>query len=280
MTIKSLALILVGVLGLVQTASARPLDEIKSSGYIKFAVYRDFEPFSAGDHETLHGLDAELGKLIATRLGLRAEYLPIYAGESVSDDLRNAVWKGHYIGHDVADIMLHVPVDKELALRNDNAYIFAPYFTEQIVVAVDPQQTSSGDLVAAFGEHKVGVEGDTLADHYLLGAFGGQLRENVTHFHNMEQAVAAMAHGKIAGVMGTRSEIEAALKKYGKHFKVTTVPTPGLTARSWPIGMAVKVNSHDLANAVEPLIESMQRDGRLAKLFAKYGLTYVPPSQD
>ena len=56
--------------------------------------------------------------------------------------------------------------------------------------------------------------------------------------------------------------------------------TPGLMIRSWPIGMAVKVNSHDLANAIEPMIQKMIKDGSFKKLFAKYGLSYLPPTND
>jgi ABC-type amino acid transport substrate-binding protein len=285
MTIKSAAVVLLGVLGLglglSQSAAARPLDQVVSSGHLRIAVYRDYPPFSSGDGNQLKGLDVELGRIIARRLKVKFDTpLVIKAGDSISDDLRNAVWKGHYLGYGVADVMLHVPVDRQIALTNDNAYIFAPYFLEQMVVAVDPAQTGGTDLVSAFAEHKVGVEGDTLADNYLMGAFGGRLRENVVHFHSLGAAVAAMERGEVAGVMGPRSEIEATMKTKRGRYRIGSMPTPGLMVRSWPIGLAVKVNSHDLANAIEPMIDTMVKDGSFARLFAKYGLTYHSPKED
>ena len=270
-----------GLVVLAGTATARPLDQVTASHTLSVGVYRDYEPFSsAEDGKPPHGLDADLGRMIAKRLGVEVQYLQITAGESVSDDLRNFVWKGHYLGYGVCDVMLHVPVDREFALRNDNAYIFAPYFREQLMVVIDPQQTSSADLVSAFGENKVGVEGDTLADSYLMGAFGGQIRNNVVHFHDPDAAVAALAKGEIAGVMGPRSQVEAAMRAHPGHYRASSMPTPGLMIRSWPIGMAVKVNAHDLANKIEPIIQKIVKDGSFKKLFTKYGLTYIPPAND
>lgn len=279
--IRVLAVLLAGQCVLAGAVVARPLDQVTGSGHLVVGVYRDYEPFSSADGDkALHGLDIDLGRMIAKRLHVDVQYLQITAGESVSDDLRNFVWKGHYLGYGVADVMLHVPVDREFSLKNDNAYIFAPYFREQLMVAIDPQQTSSADLISAFGEHKVGVEGDTLADSYLMGAFGGQLRNNVTHFHDIDAAVAAMANGEVAGVMGPRSQVEAAMRAHPGHYKASAMATPGLMIRSWPIGMAVKVNAHDLANAIDPIIQKMIKDGSFKKLFAKYGLSYLPPTND
>ena len=39
--------------------------------------------------------------------------------EDMNDDLRNMVWKGHYLGTQPSDVMMHVPVDEHLAKAND-----------------------------------------------------------------------------------------------------------------------------------------------------------------
>jgi len=271
---------LLGVAALLLAGSsqawARPYDEVNASGSLRVAVYADYPPFSSGKGEDVQGLDVELAAAIAKRLGVKVEYMILTAGESVDDDLRNGVWKGHYLGGGVADLMLHVPYDHLLAARNDNAVLFAPYFQEQLVVLTDPGQTGGSDLVAAFAEHKVGVELDSLSDQYLVGAYSGALRENVVHFANTTEAVAALRRGEVAGVMGTRSEIEGAVKLDRKKYHVGPMPMPGLIRTAWPIGMAVKVNAHDLANAIEPVLAGLAKDGSLAKLFTKYGLTYSP----
>jgi len=273
-------LVLLGVFGLAHGALARPLDEVTKSGFLTVGVYREFEPFSSGDKETLAGLDVELGNILAKRLKVKVRYLNLAAGEKVDDDLRNGVWKGHYLGYGVADVMLHIPYDKVLEQRNDMVYLFAPYYREQLAVLFDPAQTSGGDLVSAFSEHSVGVEGDALADIYLMNAYGGVLREKLVHFHDVEAAVAALRRGEVAGVMAPRSQLEGALHGKRGSFHITVMPTPGLTISSWLIGMAVKVNAHDLANAIDPIITKMINDGSLEKLFSRHGLTYVPPPKE
>ena len=198
------------------------------------------------------------------------------AGETEDDDLRNAVWKGHYLGGGVADVMLHVPIDRVLAERNDNVVIFAPYYEERVLVLSDPAQTAGDDLVIAFGEHKVGVDLESLADLYLTSAFGGALRGNVVHFHSIADAVAALRRGEVAGVVGNQGEIEGALHDDRGSYALGPMPMPGLLRTSWPLGMAVKVNAHDLANAIEPIVASMTKDGSLKAIFAAHGLSYTP----
>jgi ABC-type amino acid transport substrate-binding protein len=273
---KLAAVLLLATMAWGSGAAARPFDQVIASGSLRVAVYRDFPPFASGPDDKLRGVDVDLGAAIAKKLGVKVEYMNQTAGESVDDDLRNAVWKGHYLGGGVADLMLHIPVDSQLALRNDNAVIFAPYYQEQVVVLVDPAQTGGDDLVGAFSEHKVGVELDSLADFYMVGAYGGSLCENVVHFHDVAAAVAAMQRGEAAGVVGTRGEIEGALGGKRGKYHLGSMPMPGLQRGSWPIGMAVKVNAHDLANAIEPIIDGMIKDGSLAKIFAKHGLSYRP----
>jgi len=172
--------------------------------------------------------------------------------------------------------MMHVPYDHTLGERNDNAVLVAPYYQEQVVEVTDPEQTSGDDLISAFADHKVGVELATLSDGYLVSAYGGSLRENVVHFPSLTEAVAAMRRHEVAGVMGPLSEVEGALGKKRGDYRFHHMPTPGLHRDAWPLGMAVKVNSHDLANRIEPIVEAMIKDGSMTKLFARYGLTYVP----
>jgi ABC-type amino acid transport substrate-binding protein len=267
------------LVGPASTAGARPLAAVQASGSLRVAVYRDFPPFVKGPREDPRGLDVDLAAAIAKRLGVKVEYMVVTAGDDVDADLRNAIWRGPVVGGAVADLMLHVPVDPILASRNDKVVIFAPYYVERVVVVTDPAQTGGDTLLDAFGNRKVAVEGDSLSDSYLMGAFGGRLRDNVVHFLSVEAAVAALLRGEVAGVMAQRSEIEGALKEHQGKYRIVGMPTPGLLISSWRPGMAVKEDAHDLADALEPIADTMIRDGSLAALFAKYGLTYTPPHE-
>jgi len=261
--------------GSLAPLGARPLDAVKGTGTLRVAVYRDFPPFVQGSPQNPSGLDVDLAAAIANRLGVKVEYMVLSAGDDVDADLRNAIWRGPVAGGAVADLMLHVPVDPRL--HNGKVVIFAPYYVERLAVVTDPGQTGGDTLVDAFGSHKAGVAGDSLADAYLMSAFSGQLRGNVVHFQTVEEAVAAMQRGEVAGVMAQRSEIEDALKEHRGSYRIVQMPTPGLLISSWMPGMAVKADARDLADAIEPIAATMIRDGSLAALFTKYGLTYLPP---
>ena len=84
------------------------------------------------------------------RLGVKLSVLPFNADENTNDDLRNMVWKGHYLGFGPADVLLHVPVDRPLMVANPQVTIFAPYFRERVTVAralaAAPRMDSLDDL--------------------------------------------------------------------------------------------------------------------------------------
>jgi ABC-type amino acid transport substrate-binding protein len=100
----------------------------REAGTLKVAVYNELAPFS----DNGQGIDADLAAALADKLGLKLSLLPFNAGDDLGDDLRNMVWKGHYLGYGPADVMLHVPVDRMLMNANPQVAIFAPYHVETV----------------------------------------------------------------------------------------------------------------------------------------------------
>lgn len=258
-------------------AAARSFDDILAAGEIEFAVYRDFPPFSYRRDGKLVGADVDLGHALAKRMKLKARFFELTAGETVEDDLRNGVWKGHYLARHVADAMLHIPTEREFALRQTEAVVFAPYFREAIVVARNPERVNSRDTVAIFAEEKVGVETDSLADIYLTSALGGSLRSNVIHFTTLHQATDALVAGQVAAVMGSRSEIASHLAARKSKYPVARMEAPGLTKPFWELGMAVKENNRDLAYALTDAVEALMKDGTLAAIWRRHNIPYQAP---
>jgi len=254
-------------------AGARPLDDVVAAGRLRVAVYRDNPPFSFRKDGKLTGIDVDLARSIADRLGVGIEYMELTAGETVSDDLRNAVWKGHYLGGGVADIMMHVPYQKDFGLKNPEAVLFAPYQRENFALARNPMRVTQ-PMLAALPDEPVGVEIDSIPDFFLLGAFGGRLRERIVHYMTIPEAVAALETGDVAAVVATQSQIESALGERAKNFPVTPVSFPGMMTSNWDIGLAVKENSRDLAYAVGDVITALLDDGTVPMLFRAYGVTH------
>lgn len=259
------------------THADEQFDAIRKRGRLSIAVYNDFAPYSDAEK----GLDVELGKALAQKLGLTPSIIGFKAGEDMGDDLRNMVWKGHYLRGDPADVMMHVPVDPRLAEANDKVKIFGPYHVETIAMARIASRApapvgSAAVALEVFTREKIGVEGESMPDSFLMGVLRGRLRDNVAHFRTVGEAVQAMREDKIAAVMATRGELEGALAG-DKRFVLDTVEMTELTIRRWPLGLAVKADATDLAAALEGALTELKNDGSVAALFKRFGVTYLAP---
>jgi len=254
------------------------LKELMEPGRLRVAVYRDFAPYSTGTQ----GIDVEIGRLLAQSLGLAVEIVPFTADEDLNDDLRNMVWKGHYLGTRPADVMLHVPVDPHLADQNDKVKICAPYHVERIAVARQPQrvptsvQGSAAQGLEVFTREKIGVETASLPDAFLLAVLSGRLREQVVHFKTVGEAAQALQRGEISAVMATQAEIEAALRGDSR-FVIEQVQLAELKTDHWLLGMAVKADSIVLAASLEQAVQTLRRDQLIAKVFRQFGVSYHAP---
>ncbi|MCB1956894.1 MAG: transporter substrate-binding domain-containing protein [Rhodocyclaceae bacterium] len=252
--------------------------ETMTPGRLRVAVYDDFQPYSGGGK----GIDVAIGRELAKRLGLEPEVIEYPADEDMNDDLRNMVWKGHYLGARPADVMLHVPVDQRLADRNEQVRIFGPYHLESLAVIRDPSRIppvtgSAARALEVFTRERIGVEIASLADDFLLQVLNGRLRENVVHFRSVALAVEAMKAGEISAVMATRAEIEGAAGGTAGRFEIGPVSMPELRIQGWPLGMAVKADSTELADALSKAMMDIQRDGTLARIFQEHGITLQKP---
>ncbi len=261
----------------VDLSMAASLEKIKERGVVEIAVYAKFHPYSAKMSGQPQGVDVEIGRALAEKLGVTAAFRVFLADESVEDDFRNQIWKGHYLGGGVADLMMHAPVDAEFARHNDQVRLLAPYYREEIVVA-RASRLADARTLDAFLDKKIGVEQLTLSSYFLLSAFGGGLRENTVHFKNITAAAEALQQGKVAAIMGPRGEIEGALGKTLSNYHVGPMPMPGLASTSWDIGVALKADETALAKAVDDAMHELRRDGSIAGIFDRFGLHYQSPS--
>lgn len=274
-----LGIFMLGVIFFTGTSSieARPLDDVIASNYLRVFVYENFPPYSYYDeNKNIIGIDAEIGKLLAEKLGVKLRWFIRDADESVDDDLRNNIWKGHYIGGGVADVMMHVPVDDDLRKRNPLAVIFGRYYTERMSLLSDVNQVGTSGTLAPFLQQKLGIELDTLADFYVSSpsTLGGGLRGQTIRYRDFKAAMNGLKKGEVAGLMGPRGQLEAAKKAANREYEISSPPFPGMIISRWDIGMAVNHDSRDLAYKIGDIIIELRESGELEKIFAKYGLSY------
>ena len=112
-------------------AWATPLAKVRERGSLVVGLYNEMPPF----HVAGKGIDVDLAGALAEALGGKLTTLPFNADENMGDDLRNMVWKGHYLGYGPADVLLHVPVDRPLMEANPQVSVFAPYYRDRVAIA-------------------------------------------------------------------------------------------------------------------------------------------------
>jgi len=267
-----IAIILLGIFS--QQVFSYPL--VKEKGYLRIAVYKNYAPFSYHANGKLQGIEVDLGKLLALKLGVDPLIWAIGADENMEDDLRNTIWKGHYLGGGTADVMLHVPVHKDFVEDNDHVIIDNAYFTEEIV-AIRHNSYASIPLIQLFANNKIGVELDTLSDFYLVGAQGGLFNDNILHYAGVSEAVQAMINGEVSCVVAPRSQIESALSGLRDEYLFSNVTMPLSYQAKWVVGMAVKDDRNELMITLKKALNEIEASGELADLFKKYNISYRKP---
>ncbi|MGV8842433.1 MAG: substrate-binding periplasmic protein [Pseudomonas sp.] len=268
-------------------AQVRPYEDIIDSGVLKVAVYENFAPYSFKQDGQPRGVDVDLAGTLAEGLGLKLELLWAIPGEKLDDDLRNFIWKGHYLRPEVlADLMLRVPYDRDYSnqrnevgeLVNEQVVMFGPYQRERWQMVHDSKRLPTVDSIGVFRFHPIGVELDSVPSFYLSSVFGGQLGRNTQHFVSTAAAFEAMQGGEVDAVMALRGELEWLLFEAADPVLKTADNTyPTLGQPTWDIGMAVHESNRQLSHAIEQQIEAMVADGRLKALYARYGLSYELP---
>jgi ABC-type amino acid transport substrate-binding protein len=265
--------------GLLHAQEPSAMEKIKARGVLKVAVYKENAPYSDGPNADMRGLDVSLAKALASKLNLQLALLPFDSGENMNDDLRNMVWKGHYLGYGPADVMMHVPVDRYLMNENKQALIFGPYVREHLVVLHHPTKVSAvaapDDLVGK----SIAVEKGSGAASALMGYRGGLLRDKVSIFKDGVDAAKMVTAGKFDAAFVSRAQAESAVYEAGGQggWMLSSISLPGVMPAGWSLGMAVKADNKELATALDHALSALRQSGELLKIFQSHGLTLAAP---
>lgn len=246
--------------------------KIQQSGSLKVAVYNEFAPFSNNGT----GIDIDLAQALATKLGLRLNLLPFPAGENLNDDLRNMVWKGHYLGYGPADVMLHVPVDNRLMAQNEQVAIFAPYHVETVRLVRSAKTVPGFESIDSLTGKKIGVEKVSIAGMVILGEGNGKFSESVKIYPTAAEALLQLKAGELDAVLANRSEIESIMRG-DPAFPLHDVNFQRLPRSGWAVGMAVRKDNTEVAKLLQKALNDMVASGELKAIFAKHGVQVVMP---
>ncbi|WP_026187090.1 transporter substrate-binding domain-containing protein [Ensifer sp. BR816] len=257
----------------------RSFDRVIEEGWIEFAAYEDFPPWSYEENGQVRGIDVDIGRLIAAALGVEARFRLVQAGETLDADLLNYVWKGATIGGHVSDVMLHVPYDSVYACRIEQVTFTGQYAAEVIAIAYDRKDyPENGPTPAFFRFDSVAVENDSISDFYLTSLLGPV--HKIRRYRSTTLAVKGLATGETMAAMAPRAELEAGVAAQPE--AGLAVHRPGLVgfARGrWTLGVGVNFQHKDLAYAVDDAIAAALADGRIAAIFKRSSVTFEKPER-
>ncbi len=255
---------------LARPAAATTLVQARARGALVVGLYEDMPPF----HVAGQGIDVEIARALAAALELKLTLLPFNADENMNDDLRNMVWKGHYLGYGPADVLMHVPVDKPLMDANPQVSIFAPYYRERVALARDLQRLPQLDSLKQLGTQPVAVPGQTLAGWLLLGADDGAYKDQLkTQWKDGTECARALQRGEVAAAAGLASELESVLQG-DPRFAIEPLPSPRAPRNGWAAGLAVKKDATDLAVALQTAMNQLAQSGQLKAIFARHHVAW------
>jgi len=263
------------------SAQARPLDEVREAGSLRVVVYTDFKPFAWETEDgKVVGIDADIARAIAQKLGVKADIIARAAGEEVDDDIRSNIWQGPRTGGVKGDVLMHVPMDRELIARNNLAAISNAYYHEHVILALKTDVLGAEASLDAFADgksNKVACQFATSTHYFLAFTRDGKLRNNVSPFAKFESAAENFLEGGSAGLMGRRAQIEDALHGKDLRLQFSEPEFPETLRSKWNVGMAVSEDSRDLSYAIGGALREMKSSGELERIFEKYGVSYVAP---
>ena len=263
-----------GLLGVGSVAAQEEksaLTRVRERGRLVVGIYNDLPPF----HVKGQGIEIDLAKALAGALGVDVTMLPFTADENMNDDLRNMVWRGHMLGYGPADVLLHVPVDRPLMQNNPRVSIFGPYWRERVVVARDLSKLPALDSLDPLRTVRTAVPGMSLAGWLMIGAESGMLREQLTtKIPDGVVAAQMLQRGEVAAAAGLRSELETVLRGDAR-FAITPIPMPRAPKDGWAVGMAVKKEATDLAEALQAGLNGLADKGELKTMFARANLDWT-----
>jgi len=253
------------------------IDQIMDRGFMTFAVYEDYPPYSWEEAGKPRGIDIDIARIIAEDLGVAPRFKFVTAGENLDADLRNNIWQGPVVGGAVSNVMLRVPYDSACNCRVEQVVFTGQYMTESIAIAYsEADYPDGGPVPAYFRIDTVAVENGCIADFYLTSFAGGQLARGVRRYPTMQAAMQALAEGEVMAAMGPLAQLE-----YGAvdGIAIHQPPLPGFAKSRWTLGTGSHFAYRGLSYSVDDAIFAALSDGRIAEIFESYGLTHQPPER-
>lgn len=238
------------------TAVGGTLEDVKKRGELLVGVRFDMPPFGSVDSQgTNRGIDIELSKAIANRMGVGIKFLQVTAQTRIPMLLNKNV--------DLIAAGLAKTEEREKVVQYSKIYIETG--TVFLVLKSSPIN-SWRDVV---GKTVATVQGSS----YL-----GLLRQKTTDFTSLSfqeypQAILAVEQGRADALMVEDATAVNLIKGREDKFKLVGRPRD---FEAYEIGLGMRKDDPEWVNYVNSVLSDLWKSGELKRIVAPYGLKYDP----
>jgi ABC-type amino acid transport substrate-binding protein len=222
--------------------------EIQKSGGVRFGMDTGYPPFDGmTDSGEFVGIDVDLARELAKRLGLSAEFVQVGA-DRLYDTLAAKQ----------CDALISAMTTEPVRLKD--FHYTAPYFDAGLVLVV-PSASKLDDLKGRTLAVEAGSEGDTRARWLARRTIGLSVLERDTPEEAMQVVEAGLADAALTDTATARQYIAA-----HPVFPLRV----GLRQTSDPYVLAVRADSPDLLRALDRALAQVKSDGTLERILARW----------
>lgn len=242
----TLALCACGSSDTAATASDAAFQTV-TPGTLTMATNAYFPPYEYYSGNDIVGIDAEIAKAVADKLGLTLKI-----EDMEFDSIITAVSTGK------ADMGLAGMTVTEERKKNVN---FSDSYATGIQVVIVPEGSDIKSVDDLYNGKKIGVQLSTTGDIYCCDDFGA---ENVEEYNKGNDAVMALVSGKVDAVV---IDNEPAKSYVAANEGLVILDTDYVTEQ---YAAAINKENTELLDAINKALAELKADGTLDSIIAKY----------
>lgn len=240
-----------GMAGCSQPASTETADnglKTVESGKLIMATSADFPPYEYYDGDQVVGIDAEIAKAVADKLGLE-----LVIEDTKFDSIIVGVQSGKY---DIGCAGMTVTEERLQSVNFTSTYATG---IQSVIVPEGSEITDVDTLLD--GDYIVGVQIGTTGDIYMTDDVG---EDRIDRYQKGTDAVIALTSGKVDAVVIDNEPAKAFVAANEGLVILDTAYAEEEYA------MCLNKDNEDLLNAINGALDELEKDGTLDAIVAKY----------
>lgn len=238
-------------------ANAASLEQIKSNGFINFATNAEFEPFEYKDGDKIVGIDVDIAKIIAQKLGVELRVNDV-SFDAVTLELTSRKC-------DFAVAAMSYSQDKAMAVDFSEPY----YFAKQVVIVPNKSSIKSPEELKnkVIGVH-LGCSGDIYCTENFKDA-------TIERYNRGSDALQDLINGRLDAVVIDDIPAQKLVRLANHKVKLFD---DILFEESYRV--AVPKGSTELLEAINQIILELKNTNEVDKMVEKYVSQISSPSVD